>query len=106
MKIRQRAIDANGFGCGSASGSPARPSGRPAMFRSITHIYAQVIDDQASATVAAASTAEPISGGLPARCARQHGRGASHRHVIAERLKEKGITRVVFDRGAISTTGA
>jgi len=80
-------------------GTAERP--RLAVFRSVAHIYAQVIDDQASATVAAASTAEPglkaqftgkVSGGNTAG-AKAIGT------IIAERLKEKGITRVVFDRG-------
>ncbi len=81
------------------AGTAERP--RLAVFRSITHIYAQVIDDQASATVAAASTAEP---GLKAqftgkvRGGNTAGAQAIGR-IIAERLKEKGITRVVFDRG-------
>jgi len=81
------------------TGTAARP--RLAVFRSVSHIYAQVIDDQASATVAAASTTEP---GLKAeftgkvRGGNKAGAEAIGR-IIAERLKEKGITRVVFDRG-------
>ena len=81
------------------AGTAERP--RLAVFRSVTHIYAQVIDDHASATVAAASTAEP---GLTAqftgdvRGGNKAGAEAIGR-IIAERLKEKGITRVVFDRG-------
>ena len=81
------------------AGTAERP--RLAVFRSVAHIYAQVIDDQASATVAAASTAEP---GLKAqftgtvRGSNTAGAAAIGKN-IAERLKEKGITRVVFDRG-------
>jgi large subunit ribosomal protein L18 len=81
------------------AGTAERP--RLSVFRSVSHIYAQVIDDQASATVAAASTAEP---GLKAqftgevRGGNKAGAEAIGR-IIAERLKEKGITRVVFDRG-------
>jgi large subunit ribosomal protein L18 len=81
------------------AGTAQRP--RLAVFRSVAHIYAQVIDDQASATVAAASTAEP---GLKAqftgavRGGNKAGAEAIGK-IIAERLKEKGITRVVFDRG-------
>ena len=81
------------------AGTAERP--RLAVFRSVAHIYAQVIDDQARATVAAASTAEP---GLKAeftgvvRGGNTAGAKAIGR-IIAERLKEKGITRVVFDRG-------
>ncbi len=80
-------------------GTAARP--RLAVFRSVSHVYAQVIDDQSSATVAAASTAEP---GLKAKFTGEV-RGGNKAgaevigRIIAERLKEKGITRVVFDRG-------
>ena len=81
------------------AGTAERP--RLSVFRSVSHIYAQVIDDQSSATVAAASTAEP---GLKAqftgevRGGNKAGAEAIGK-IIAERLKEKGITRVVFDRG-------
>ncbi len=80
-------------------GTAERP--RLAVFRSVSHIYAQVIDDQASATLASASTAEPgIRASLTdgARAGNKAGAEAVGR-VIAERLKEKGITLVVFDRG-------
>ncbi|TAK11607.1 MAG: 50S ribosomal protein L18 [Acidobacteria bacterium] len=81
------------------SGTPERP--RLAVFRSNAHIYAQVIDDLAGTTVAAASSTEPalkktfsgkVKGGNKA------GAEALGK-VIAERLKEKGVTKVVFDRG-------
>ncbi len=75
------------------SGSPERP--RLAVFRSVKHIYAQVIDDEAGRTIAAASSNEKgseLDGGNVAG-ATQVGR------LIAERAKEKGITTVVFDRG-------
>ena len=73
-----------------------------AIFRSVTHIYAQVIDDLAGRTVASASSTEAelkkslfsgkVQGGNKA------GAEALGK-VIADRLKAKGITRVVFDRG-------
>ena len=75
------------------SGTPERP--RLAVFRSLNHIYAQVIDDRARQTIAAASSAEKdasFDGGNVAG-ATQVGR------MIAERAKAKGITKVVFDRG-------
>jgi large subunit ribosomal protein L18 len=75
------------------SGSAERP--RLAVFRSINHIYAQVIDDLAGRTLAAASSNEKdtgITGGNIAG-AKEVGR------LVAERAKAKGITRVVFDRG-------
>jgi large subunit ribosomal protein L18 len=73
-------------------GTPERP--RLAVFRSLKHIYAQVIDDRAGRTLAAASSGEKGSpkGGNVAG-AKEIGRQ------VAERAKEKGITKVVFDRG-------
>lgn len=75
------------------SGTAERP--RLAVFRSINHIYAQVIDDHAGRTLAAASSNEKdtgITGGNIAG-AKEIGR------MVAERAKAQGITRVVFDRG-------
>jgi large subunit ribosomal protein L18 len=81
------------------SGTAERP--RMAIFRSVAHIYAQVIDDMAGRTVAAASSTESglekvFSGTV--RGGNKAGAEALGK-VIAERLKEKGISRVVFDRG-------
>jgi large subunit ribosomal protein L18 len=81
------------------TGTPERP--RLAVYRSVSHIYAQVIDDRAGTTVASASTAEPaVKAGLAngERGGNQAGARAIGR-IIAERLKKKGISRVVFDRG-------
>ena len=81
------------------TGTAERP--RLAVFRSVSHIYAQVIDDQSSATVASAASTEPeVKAMLPegARTGNKAGAEAVGR-IIAERVKEKGITRVVFDRG-------
>ncbi len=80
-------------------GTAERP--RLAVFRSVGHIYAQVIDDMAGHTVVAAASTEPslktfFSGAV--RGGNRAGAEALGR-VIAERLKAKGITRVVFDRG-------
>jgi len=74
-------------------GTPERP--RLAVFRSLKHIYAQIIDDRAGRTLVSASSNEKgtsASGGNLAG-ARDVGR------LVAERAREKGITRVVFDRG-------
>jgi large subunit ribosomal protein L18 len=68
---------------------------RLAVFRSVNHIYAQVIDDTAGRTLAAASSVEKegrFNGGNLAG-AKEIGKR------IAQRAKEKGITKVVFDRG-------
>jgi large subunit ribosomal protein L18 len=72
-----------------------------AIFRSVAHIYAQVIDDMSGRTVASASSTESelekvFSGKV--RGGNKAGAEALGK-VIAERLKEKGISRVVFDRG-------
>ena len=75
------------------SGSAERP--RLAVYRSLKHIYAQVIDDRAGRTIVSASSNEKGSeanGGNVAG-AKEIGKA------VAERAKEKGITRVVFDRG-------
>ncbi|MCX6621058.1 MAG: 50S ribosomal protein L18 [Acidobacteria bacterium] len=75
------------------SGTPERP--RLAVFRSVNHIYAQVIDDRVGRTLAAASTVEKAAGadGGNLAGAKQIGQ------LIGERAKAKGITKVVFDRG-------
>src|SRR5262249_40497168 len=75
-------------------GAEARP--RLAVFRSVNHIYAQLIDDTKGVTICSASTVEKSAGvgnGGNVDAAKTIGR------LIAERAKEKGITRVVFDRG-------
>jgi large subunit ribosomal protein L18 len=80
-------------------GTEIRP--RLAVFRSVSHIYAQVIDDLAGRTLASASSTEPALKGQfggEARGGNVAGAAVLGR-VIAERLKERGITRVVFDRG-------
>jgi len=75
------------------AGTPERP--RLAIFRSVAHIYAQVIDDTKGVTLAAASSTEkglvPTGGNVAA--AKEIGRK------VAERAKENGINKVVFDRG-------
>ena len=80
-------------------GTAERP--RLAVFRSVVHIYAQVIDDMHGQTVVSASSTDPslkthFTGGV--RGGNRAGAEALGR-LLAERLKEKGITRVVFDRG-------
>jgi large subunit ribosomal protein L18 len=77
------------------SGTPQRP--RLNVFRSLHHIYAQVIDDTTGTTLAAASTNEPnVRGSLSGnKTERAKAVGKS----IADRAKEKGIETVVFDRG-------
>ena len=79
-------------------GTPERP--RLSVFRSVSHIYVQVIDDHAGTTVASASSVEPtLKAKLTGDMRAGNRKGAELvGKTIAERLKEKGITRVVFDR--------
>ncbi len=75
-------------------GSQERP--RLAVFRSLKHIYAQVIDDREGHTLVAASSGEKKAGvgtGGNLAGAKEVGK------LIAERAKSKGISKVVFDRG-------
>ncbi len=76
----------------------ARGGMRPrlSIHRSGRHIYAQVIDDEAGRTVAAASTLEKDMKGKTGATADA---AATVGKVVAERAKAAGITKVVFDRG-------
>ena len=80
------------------SGSTERP--RLSVFRSVTHIYAQVIDDLSGKTLASASSVEPaVKGTFAKGVSGGNLKGAEAvGQVIAERSIEKGIKRVVFDR--------
>ena len=78
----------------NVAGTADRP--RLAVFRSNRHITAQVIDDLAGRTLAAASTVEPtLRGGATGN---RDAAGAVGK-LVAERAKAAGVTRVVFDRG-------
>jgi large subunit ribosomal protein L18 len=84
------------------SGSPQRP--RLAVFRSQSHIYAQVIDDEAGQTLCAASS-------LDKQLKPQFKRGSNLAaakavgQLIAGRAKAKGVESVVFDRGGFQYHG-
>jgi large subunit ribosomal protein L18 len=80
---------------GRLSGTPVRP--RLAVFRSLSHIYAQVIDDEAGHTLVAASSLEPALRGELEGNKTAHARLVGR--VVAERARAKGIEAVVFDRG-------
>src|SRR4029450_6353074 len=79
-------------------GTLERP--RLTVFRSVSHIYVQVIDDMTGTTIAAGSRVEPsVKATLEAGTGGGNKKGAELiGKTIAERLKEKGITRVIFDR--------
>jgi large subunit ribosomal protein L18 len=79
-------------------GTEARP--RLTVYRSLAHIYAQVVDDMTGRTIASASTVEPTvksALGKPATGGNVAGAQVVGK-TIAHRLLEKGIKRVVFDR--------
>ena len=75
-------------------GSTERP--RLAIYRSLNHIYAQVIDDEQGRTLCSASTTEKDLRGATGGTVEAAGRVG---RVIAERAQAAGISRVVFDRG-------
>lgn len=75
-------------------GTPQRP--RLAVFRSLKHIYAQVIDDSTGQTLVSASSQEkdsPVKSGGNIDGAKEIGK------LVAERAQAKGIKAVVYDRG-------
>lgn len=90
-RVRQRVV-----------GTPERP--RLNVFRSLKHIYVQLVDDTAGSTVASASTLDPEirerASTLPKMAAAE-----LVGEVVAQRAKEKGITQVVFDRGGYAYHG-
>jgi large subunit ribosomal protein L18 len=86
----------------SVTGTQGRP--RLNVFRSVTEIYAQVIDDQAGHTLVAASS---VDGELRKK---MEGLNKTEQaklvgQTVAERAKSKGITAVVFDRGGFRYMG-
>lgn len=77
------------------SGTAERP--RLSVFRSARHIYAQVIDDTAGHTIAAASSVEPTIREMD----RFENKVAQAMHIgklVADRVMDRGIRKVVFDR--------
>lgn len=91
MRVRQK-----------ISGTAACP--RFSVYRSLKHIYVQVIDDVAGRTLVSAST---IDEAVKSQLAELDKKGAAKvvGHVAAQRCKENGIEKVVFDRGGYLYTG-
>ena len=86
----------------TVSGTAERP--RLCIYRSLDHIYAQVIDDRAGKTLASASSADKdtkksLKGGGNVAAAKVVGK------VVADRAKAAGISKVVFDRGGYKYHG-
>ena len=83
-------------------GTPERP--RLAVYRSLTHIYAQLIDDTAGRTLVAVDSRSPdfqqrLKAGGNVAAARVVG------ELVAQKAKAGGITQVVFDRGGYQYHG-
>ena len=84
------------------SGTPDMP--RLSVYRSLNHIYAQIIDDTKGATLVSASTVDP---NLKGQLAEANKKNASKLvgKLVAERALQAGIKQVVFDRGGYVYTG-
>ena len=80
-------------------GTADRP--RLSVYRSLRHVYAQVIDDEQGVTVASASSLENSGSGGTGNCEA----GKALGKLVAERAKEKGVETVVFDRGGFRYHG-
>jgi large subunit ribosomal protein L18 len=78
----------------TVAGTPERP--RLAVYRSLTHIYAQVIDDERGHTLAAASSMEKV---LKDASGNKTERAKSVGSAVAKKALDAGVTQVVFDRG-------
>jgi large subunit ribosomal protein L18 len=82
------------------AGTSERP--RMCVYRSLQHIYAQVVDDESGRTLASASTLDKgLRDGYGGNVAAAQAVGS----LLATRLKEKGIATVVFDRGGYRYAG-
>jgi large subunit ribosomal protein L18 len=78
-------------------GSKERP--RLAIYRSLGHIYAQIIDDAEGRTLAAASSLEKAGRGASPPAGGNVAMAKEIGKRVAERAREKGVSKVVFDRG-------
>ena len=78
-------------------GTAAKP--RLAVYRSVAHIYAQVIDDNRGRTLVSASSVDKGTKGGPAGSGGNVAAAKTIGKRVAERAREKGIKQVVFDRG-------
>jgi large subunit ribosomal protein L18 len=82
------------------AGDTSRP--RLAVFRSLNHIYAQVIDDSSGRTLAAASSLEPD---LRSAKGTKTAEATAVGRIVAERARAAGVERVVFDRAGFRYHG-
>lgn len=94
-RIRRRYRD-------TVRGTAERP--RLSVYRSLRHLYAQVIDDDLGVTLVAVSTLEKATAGQLKSTANREAAAVIGK-VVAERAKEKGVESVVFDRGGFTYHG-
>lgn len=85
------------------SGTPERP--RLSVFRSLKHIYAQVIDDTTGRTIVAASSQETLTATAETGSDTKTDVSSVVGKTLAERALAAGVTRVVFDRGGCKYHG-
>ncbi len=86
---------------GSVSGTPSRP--RLAVYKSVKHMHAQVIDDLAGRTLASASTLESEAG-VESKTGNSAAAAAVGK-LLAQRALKAGVTEVCFDRGGFKFHG-
>ena len=87
-------------------GSAERP--RLAVFRSLTHIYAQLVDDDAGRTLVSASSLDvrtPTAASEPQSKAKKSEVAKNVGTMLGDRAKQKGVTQAVFDRGGYKYHG-
>jgi len=95
-RIRHRRLRAK------LSGGPESP--RLCVFRSLNHIYAQIVDDLAGSTLVSVSTLDPnVKGELSGKT--KTARAELVGSLVSQRAKDRGISRVVFDRGGYKYHG-
>jgi len=87
---------------GKVSGTSAKP--RLCVFRSLKHVYCQVIDDAERRTLAAASTLSPEVKGVLAKTSNV-GAAEAVGELIGRKAAEAGVKKVVFDRGGFKYHG-
>ena len=85
------------------TGTPERP--RLSVFRSLKHIYAQVIDDTSGRTIVSASSQESMQNADDGASGPKTAVSALVGKTLAERALAAGVTQVVFDRGGCKYHG-
>jgi len=102
-KIRQARLRRHRRVRKTVVGTPERP--RLNVFRSLEHIYAQIIDDSAGHTLVSASTLDKEVRGLCGDAAKKTDEAKIVGQVLAQRALARGVSQVVFDRGGYQFHG-